>query len=187
MFSHFLVRIIRPCLWIFLWPSDSQGECFWKCQNTAQRRRNDLSDEVRALWLSFCSNFWPSVNADSGFRTLILAGHETTANSLSWTLLELARHPEMQSRLRTEIREVEQSVHARGDSAFTVADFENMHYMSAVVKVSHCSVPFDVYFIQGATRRLFDSILSLTITSGRLLEMTFCHFLNLLSRHLVKL
>ncbi|KAG9107088.1 hypothetical protein FRC07_008698 [Ceratobasidium sp. 392] len=35
--------------------------------------------------------------------TLILVGHETTAGSLTWTLYELAKKPEYQTRLREEI------------------------------------------------------------------------------------
>ncbi|KAG8747300.1 hypothetical protein FRC10_001479 [Ceratobasidium sp. 414] len=35
--------------------------------------------------------------------TLILVGHETTAGSLTWTLYELAKNPEYQTRLRQEI------------------------------------------------------------------------------------
>jgi cytochrome P450 len=36
--------------------------------------------------------------------TLLLAGHETTANALSWSLYLLGRHPEVQGRLREELR-----------------------------------------------------------------------------------
>jgi cytochrome P450 len=38
--------------------------------------------------------------------TLLLAGHETTANTLSWTLYLLAQNPEQQSRLAAEVRDV---------------------------------------------------------------------------------
>src|SRR4051794_36750072 len=37
--------------------------------------------------------------------TLVLAGHETTANSLAWTFERLLRTPEPYSRLRTAVRE----------------------------------------------------------------------------------
>ncbi|PWN31095.1 cytochrome P450 [Jaminaea rosea] len=37
--------------------------------------------------------------------TLILAGHETTSTSLTWTLWALATHPEIQTRLRDEIKD----------------------------------------------------------------------------------
>jgi hypothetical protein len=67
-------------------------------------------------------------------RTILLAGHETSATTLCWILLELARHPEVQTRLRAEIRSSEQAVHARGSSDLTAADLESMPYLTAVLK-----------------------------------------------------
>ncbi|OJA21638.1 hypothetical protein AZE42_12192 [Rhizopogon vesiculosus] len=67
-------------------------------------------------------------------RTLLLAGHETTSTTLSWALLELAKHPEIQSRFRAEIRETEATMHKRGDAEFTIADFDRMPYTAAVIK-----------------------------------------------------
>jgi len=68
-------------------------------------------------------------------RTIILAGHETTANSLCWTLLELSKHPEIQHKLRAEIRAKEREVHVRSNLDFSLADFEGMPYTLAVIKV----------------------------------------------------
>src|SRR6185295_18686085 len=38
--------------------------------------------------------------------TLLLSGHETTANALSWTIFLLATHPEIECRLRSELAAV---------------------------------------------------------------------------------
>jgi len=67
-------------------------------------------------------------------RVVILAGHETTANTLCWMLLEIARSPAIQTRLRREIREMEQIVQLRGDSQYTIADLDSMPYLNAVLK-----------------------------------------------------
>ncbi|KAF8813700.1 cytochrome P450 [Phlegmacium glaucopus] len=69
-------------------------------------------------------------------RTILLAGHETSATTLCWVLLEIARNPIVQTRLREEIRAMEQAIHARGDTDFTAADLDSMSYLSAVVKES---------------------------------------------------
>ncbi|KAJ8594235.1 cytochrome P450 [Rhizopogon salebrosus TDB-379] len=73
--------------------------------------------------------------------------HETTANTLSWGLLELARNPDVQSRLRAEIRETEAVIHARGDIQYTTADFDNMPYTTAVMKeiLRFCPALYHVY------------------------------------------
>jgi cytochrome P450 len=42
--------------------------------------------------------------------TLLVAGHETTATSLSWALEKLVRHPEALRRLQDEVREGESDV-----------------------------------------------------------------------------
>ncbi|KIM45089.1 hypothetical protein M413DRAFT_441752 [Hebeloma cylindrosporum] len=62
--------------------------------------------------------------------------HETSATTLCWVLLEVARNPTVQKKLRDEIRTMEHAIHARGDSDFTATDLDNMPYLSAVIKES---------------------------------------------------
>jgi cytochrome P450 len=69
------------------------------------------------------------------FRTMMLAGHETTASSMNWILMELAKNPEYQTLVREEIRRLRREVIARGDDDFTMTDLENMPYMTAAIKV----------------------------------------------------
>lgn len=59
-------------------------------------------------------------------NTFIMVGHETTAGSLSFTLLELARRPEVQERLRDEIRRVGRDL--------SYDDIQRLEYLDAVVK-----------------------------------------------------
>ncbi|KAF4591209.1 hypothetical protein EYR40_009812 [Pleurotus pulmonarius] len=67
-------------------------------------------------------------------RTIMLAGHETTANTLNWTLLEICKQPHIQKKLRAEIWGAEATLRENGRTQFEVSDFENMPYMTAVVK-----------------------------------------------------
>jgi cytochrome P450 len=60
-------------------------------------------------------------------RTLLIAGTETTATTLSWLCHELGRHPEIQDRLRTEIRTV------LGDRPITMADLPKLEYLDRVL------------------------------------------------------
>ena len=59
--------------------------------------------------------------------TLFLAGHETTAVTLSWTWYLLAQHPEADARLAAELGEV------LGGRAPTVADLPRLAYAGMVV------------------------------------------------------
>ncbi|MBZ4020627.1 cytochrome P450 [Streptomyces purpurogeneiscleroticus] len=58
----------------------------------------------------------------------LLAGHETTATSMAFTLHLLSRHPEEQTRARQEVDEV------LGDRAPTAADLERLPYLTQVLK-----------------------------------------------------
>ena len=63
----------------------------------------------------------------------MLAGHDSTAMSLSWLLYDLARHPEDQKRVREEVARVKaQSV---TPDCLGIADFDGMTYTNAVIRV----------------------------------------------------
>ena len=66
----------------------------------------------------------------------MITGHEPASNTISWTLLEFAKRPEIQHRLRAEIRQMEAKIRARGDHEFTADDMESMPYLVAITKVS---------------------------------------------------
>ncbi len=59
--------------------------------------------------------------------TLFLAGHETTANALTWTWYLLAQHPEVEQQLYAELAEV------LGErTQFSVADYPRLRYTEMV-------------------------------------------------------
>ncbi|KAF9025469.1 cytochrome P450 [Hymenopellis radicata] len=60
---------------------------------------------------------------------IILAGHETTANTLSFAIYESCKQPEIQRRLRAEIPSM-----GKTGADFTSSDSDNMPYLTAVVK-----------------------------------------------------
>jgi cytochrome P450 len=65
-------------------------------------------------------------------RSLLLAGQETTASTLSWFLWEMARHPESQERIREEIAVVYRRVNG---AELSIADLDSMAYTQAAFKV----------------------------------------------------
>ena len=62
--------------------------------------------------------------------SLLIAGHETTANTLSWLWYLLAQHPDVVTKIEDEL-----AVVLNGRSP-TPADFPNLHYCDKVIKES---------------------------------------------------
>jgi cytochrome P450 len=59
--------------------------------------------------------------------TMVLAGHETTANLLSWTFYLLSKHPEIERRVH------EEAVSVLGDREPGLADVKNLEYARMVL------------------------------------------------------
>lgn len=81
------------------------------------------------------------VEADDGSRmsdrqlrdevaTMMLAGHETTANTLAWTWMLLAQHPQIRVKLKAELDQVLQG------RAAMIADLSQLPYAHWVIKES---------------------------------------------------
>jgi cytochrome P450 len=62
--------------------------------------------------------------------TLVLAGHETTANALTFTLYLLSKHPDVRRKLAAEVAEV------LGDREPTLADLPRLAYTTRVIEES---------------------------------------------------
>ena len=62
--------------------------------------------------------------------TLFIAGHETTANALTWTWYLLSQHPEIESRLHREVDEV------LSDRMPSATDFTSLQYTEMVLAES---------------------------------------------------
>lgn len=67
--------------------------------------------------------------------SLLLAGQETTASTLSWFLLEIARHPESQERIRAEVAAIFRRIDGSG-AELSTADLDSMAYTQAALKES---------------------------------------------------
>jgi cytochrome P450 len=64
--------------------------------------------------------------------TFLAAGHETTASAMTWAVYLLCKHPDVQTRLRQEVRE---KLPALSDSSVEMAsqDIDGLAYMNAVL------------------------------------------------------
>ncbi|KAI0306228.1 cytochrome P450 [Multifurca ochricompacta] len=75
--------------------------------------------------------------------TLLFAGHDTTANSLTWYLWEIAKHPESQERIRAEIAAIRAK---KGGEELSASDLDGMTFTQATLKEAMRLHPI-VYFL----------------------------------------
>jgi cytochrome P450 len=78
--------------------------------------------------------------------TFLGAGHDTTATSAAWTLLMLAKHPDVQEKLRAEIREMmpflfEHAQRADNTNLDTQGDVDLLPYLDDVCRESLRYIP----------------------------------------------
>jgi cytochrome P450 len=105
----------------------SECKCIRESQGPAVRNRSVGADAVSLFVAS------DSSNQETAFvRTIMLAGHDTTANTLSWTLYELTKQRHLQDKLRAEIDE---KILEKGSDMLTEHDYESMPYLTAITKV----------------------------------------------------
>ncbi|EIW62974.1 PAH-inducible cytochrome P450 monooxygenase PC-PAH 4 [Trametes versicolor FP-101664 SS1] len=83
--------------------------------------------------------------------TLTLAGHETTATTLTFLLYELARNPEYQNRMREEVQQTRARVIARGDTNFTMEDLDSMTLCMNAIKDDVLPLSIPVVSTSGET------------------------------------
>ena len=104
--------------------------------NTSEDQKRRLDEEELLSQMRYVNYIVINGCTSNILRTIILGGHETTSNTLSWILFELARNPSIQKKLRKEIRLMEQIIQSRVDREFTPADLDSMTYLNAFVKVT---------------------------------------------------
>lgn len=61
--------------------------------------------------------------------TFLLAGHDTTSYSLAWTLIEVAKQPEIYQKIKKEIDSI-----VTTDQPITSQQVSEMHYLDSVIK-----------------------------------------------------
>lgn len=79
--------------------------------------------------------------------TFLAAGHETTATSMTWALLALCRHPDVQTRLREEVRD--HLPPTTDSSPMTAELLDRLPYLHAV-----CNEVFRLHPPAGLTKRV---------------------------------
>lgn len=92
--------------------------------------RKELTD-VDILSVALESGGFTDENLVDQLMTFLAAGHETTASSMTWAIYMLCRYPEVQRRLREEIRSKLPSIDD-ASATITSLDIDHMPYLNAV-------------------------------------------------------
>lgn len=99
-----------------------------RAQPEATRRTDDLLGMLMAARDEETGEGMSDGQLRDEVMTLLLAGHETTSNALTWTFYLLAQHPDVRQRLEAEIAEV------LDGRTPTTADIPDLHYTTMVIE-----------------------------------------------------
>jgi cytochrome P450 len=91
--------------------------------------KNQLTD-VDILSVALESGGFTEENLVDQMMTFLAAGHETTATSMIWAIYMLCLNPDVQTRLRQEVREKLPSI--EDNTQITSQDIDHMPYLNAV-------------------------------------------------------
>jgi len=91
--------------------------------------KHELTD-VDILSVALESGGFTEENLIDQMMTFLAAGHETTATAMTWAIYMLCLNPDMQTRLRAEVRETLPS--AAEESVVTSQQIDHMPYLNAV-------------------------------------------------------
>jgi cytochrome P450 len=145
--SELLPQVLRRSLAILRLPRSlptSKNRALWAARATLdrvvlrmiaeRRQRGSEGADLLGMLMSARDEETGEAMSDAQLRdevmTIFLAGHETTANALAWTLYFLSRHPDVRRRLEGEVAAVLQGRQP------TAADLPKLAYALAVVQES---------------------------------------------------
>ncbi|KAI1334015.1 cytochrome P450 [Xylariaceae sp. FL0016] len=104
------------------------------CMDLIQEKKKKLARKEPVdhdiLTVALESGGFSDENLVDQLMTFLAAGHETTASSMTWAIYMLARFPEVQEKLRQEVREKLPSIDS--DSEISSLDIDHMPYLNAV-------------------------------------------------------
>jgi len=102
------------------------------CRDLIIRKRKDVLEEKAAgtdiLSVALDSGAFSDEELVNQMMTFLIAGHETTATSMTWAIYLMCKHPDIQKKLRAEVRSSIPHLH----SEITAATIDDCHYLQAV-------------------------------------------------------
>jgi cytochrome P450 len=131
-----------------------------------RRRSGEAGDDLLAMYLSARDESGEPLPDDlvrDEVMTMVLAGHETTANALTWSWYLLSRRPDVARRVREEVHAV------LGDRAPDVADLPRLDLCTRVVQESLRLYPPAWSFERQAVED--DEVMGFSVPAGTIIGM----------------
>jgi cytochrome P450 len=105
--------------------------CFDLVREKREKLANGKSTGKDILSVAMESGGFSDEDMVNQLMTFLAAGHETTASAMMWAIYLLCRHPEIQTRLREDVRAGLPSI-TDPKSTVTAAEVDNISYLHAV-------------------------------------------------------
>ncbi|KAL6720989.1 hypothetical protein ACLMJK_000089 [Lecanora helva] len=106
------------------------------CRSSIETKRQQLKTSpaglIDILTVAMNSSAFSDENLVDQMMTFLAAGHETTASAFTWAVYLLAKHPQIQSNLRDQVRSQLPSLSKEPSSIVTSESFEKLSYLYAV-------------------------------------------------------
>ena len=104
------------------------------CRTLIKSKKDKLEkkqlNDIDILSVALESGGFSDENLIDQLMTFLAAGHETTATAMTWAVYMLCKFPDVQSRLRSEIREKLPSLDS--EESVSAMDIDRMPYLNAV-------------------------------------------------------
>ena len=101
-------------------------------EKKAKLEKSNLHD-VDILSVAITSGGFSDENLIDQLMTFLAAGHETTASAMMWACYLLCKHPEVQARLRAEVRSQLPDI-LGAHSTVSAEDVDKLHYLHACIQ-----------------------------------------------------
>ena len=109
--------------------------CYDLIKSKKEKREKGERTDIDILSVALESGGFSDDDLANQLMTFLAAGHETTASALQWATYLLCLHPDMQKRLREEIRGNLPSILDR-DAKISSMEIDHLPYLSAVCNES---------------------------------------------------
>ncbi|OOF99045.1 hypothetical protein ASPCADRAFT_504551 [Aspergillus carbonarius ITEM 5010] len=95
-------------------------------------KTHQVTDAVDIISVALSSDGFTDEELLDQMMTFLTAGHETTSSALQWCVYALSKHPDVQTRLREEIRANLPSISVDNPDSISATTIDSLPYLNAV-------------------------------------------------------